>query len=457
MKSITLRAWTRGLFIVLLCACMLVQLGCAQVQALSFVGGVKQEGSPYYMEEESKHKEVEAQEVLAGLKDTIATGIIGSVSMLKKTGLVPNTSNQSEIMDGELTLLSEDEEDEAKEDTGNSSAILMFTGDLMCLGGQQNAVNKKGSFDFTNSFSYVAPLFEGADLLVGNLETLISPSNSYTYQEKTKNNNPNCNAMESYLEALVYAGFDALVTANNHSLDGHIIGIKETIEHLQEYQFLHTGTFLNEKEEQYILYEVNDISIAILSYTELINARSTLAKKQVESHISCYSESKVIKDVQAAKEAGADYIVAYNHWGQENTHQVSKLQKQHALEMANAGVDLILGSHPHCLQEAVYITAKDGRQVLCVYSMGNFVSSMTREMNNDTIVLEVNLRRREEQVYPGAIGYYPMKVIGNYKKQPYVIVPVSSRLNGNSKLGSTLEEARVRIREVIGNEISEIR
>jgi poly-gamma-glutamate synthesis protein (capsule biosynthesis protein) len=413
---------------------MLVQLGCAKVQALSAFHPAEKKENPSYIVDKGESKELEEQiNKIIMINETLVASVKGTANLEQKTV------------------------EDTKEVVENSSAILMFTGDLMCLGGQQNAVNKSNEFDFSHSFSFVAPLFQGADIVIGNLETLISPSNPYSYKKKTKDNNPNCNAMESYLEALVSSGFDAVVTANNHSLDGGTVGVMETITKLEEYKLVHTGTFTSDKEQPFILYEVNGITIAILSYTELINARSSLPTKKVESLISCYSKDKVISDVIAAKQCSADYIVAYNHWGTENSHVVTKLQKQHATEMAEAGVDLIIGSHPHCLQEAAYISTSDGRQVLCVYSMGNFVSSMTREINSDTIVLEVNLRRNHETVYPGAIGYYPMKVIGSYQKMRYVILPVAPQLNGYSDLDIKLEQARERIRKVIGTEISEIR
>ncbi|MDD5935555.1 MAG: CapA family protein [Clostridiales bacterium] len=340
--------------------------------------------------------------------------------------------------------------------TKSSSAILMFTGDLMCLGGQQNAAYQKGKFNFNNSFSYVQPIFSNADLVIGNLETLISESNPYTYQEKTVDGNPNCNAMESYLDALVKAGVTTVVTANNHSFDGGTIGIIETLEKLEEKKIAHIGTFTENKQQQYLICEVNGIKIAILSYTELINARNTLPAKKVNQLISCYSKKKIEKDVKAAKKDGAEFIIAYNHWGTENTHEITKNQQQHAKEMAEAGVDLILGSHPHCLQKAEYIATSDGRNVLCMYSMGNFVSSMAKEINNDTIALEVVLHKNKYGVYTGSIGYYPMMVFGSYQKKSHVVMPILKQNGVDKKYEKKFCQAKERIQKVIGTEISMI-
>lgn len=491
MRSITIKTWTRWFLSVVLCVCMFSQSSCAKEQTPSVFYSIdsvedteaEQEVDnntiPSYVFNQGRYIDTlymsrdslrEAQKIALELNNDITKG---STQDKSKDSTVGSTKDITK----EITYDSKGTTQESSKVTAdgvakesikdtdaiqtiieeNSTITLMFTGDLMCLGGQQKVVNKKGMFDFTASFTYVKPLFQNADIVIGNLETLISPSNPYTYQEKTKGSNPNCNAMESYLKALVDAGFDAVVTANNHALDGDVIGITETIEKLDENNLVHTGTFLDQQEQSFILYEAKGITVAILSYTELINARNTLPSSQVESLISCYSKDKVMRDVKAAKESGANYIVAYNHWGVENTHEVTALQKQHANQMAEAGVDLIIGSHPHCLQEATYITTSDGRQVLCIYSMGNFVSSMTREINSDTIVLEVNLHRNKDIVYPGAIGYFPMKVISSYQNMSYVILPVSKHLNQYSNLQPKLEQTRIRIKKVIGSEISEIR
>jgi hypothetical protein len=166
---------------------MLVQLGCAKVQALSVFHPTEKKQNPSYIVDKGESKQLEEQ--------------INKIIMINETlfASVKGLKLSEEVM----VNLEQNNTEDTKEVEENSSAILMFTGDLMCLGGQQNAVNKSNEFDFSHSFSFVSPLFHGADIVVGNLETLISPSNPYSYMLKTKDDNPNCNAMESYLEALV--------------------------------------------------------------------------------------------------------------------------------------------------------------------------------------------------------------------------------------------------------------
>ena len=101
-------------------------------------------------------------------------------------------------------------EEPAKIPTPTPSVVtLCLTGDLMCLGGQQNAAAKKGGgYDFSGSFALIKDYLQGGDFAIGNLETVISPGFPYTAQMKyVEEDCPNCNAPPEYLEAVRDAGF----------------------------------------------------------------------------------------------------------------------------------------------------------------------------------------------------------------------------------------------------------
>lgn len=334
----------------------------------------------------------------------------------------------------------------------NQSITVLLTGDLMCLGGQQRAVKKGANFDFSASFAKVKLLLSQADLCIGNLETLISPSNPYTIDKNKVVGNPNCNAMESYLAAIKNAGFDAVATANNHCLDALEEGVMETLRSLDQYGLFHTGTCMAGTERQILMFHKNGITIALLSYTELINRRDELPTETVDAYVDCYSKERVLQDVLNAREQGADVIIAYNHWGTENTHNVTKRQEEHAKEMAEAGVDIIIGPHPHCLQRAEYITTSSGKKVLCMYSMGNFISSMTKEINSDTIALQLTVTKQDTVLIEA--GYYAMKSI-TCGKERYVLMLTADDKENNS-LDIKLKDAHKRIQTVIGTEIKEL-
>ena len=337
-------------------------------------------------------------------------------------------------------------------DTGEASILL--TGDLMCLSSQQYAAKTGKSYHYNSSFQLVRAIFAEGDFVVGNLETCLSYSSPYTAEEKTVQDNPHCNAQATFLDAIRYAGYDAVVTANNPAGDTGPMGLSETVPMLDTYLIAHTGTFTRASEPRFILADVNGIRVAILSYTEILNTKYgdlAIPDAQKSLLIRRYSEENVKADVAAAREAGAEFIIAYNHWGVENTHEYTQKQVEHAQQMADAGVDFIAGSHSHCLQGPKIISAADGRSVPCIFSMGNFVSGMGREINNDTIILKLELVRKEDKVELENVGYIPCKVFVEYGDGHHVIVPTSAALNGG-KSSSSLSAAHDRITKVMQGE-----
>ena len=156
-------------------------------------------------------------------------------------------------------------------DTGEASILL--TGDLMCLSSQQYAAKSGKSYNYNSSFRLVRGIFEKGDFVVGNLETCLSYSSPYTAAEKTVQDNPHCNAQATFLDAVRYAGYDAVVTANNHAGDTGTMGLYETVQMLDTYLIAHTGTFTRAGEPRFLLADVNGIKVAVLSYTEILNTK----------------------------------------------------------------------------------------------------------------------------------------------------------------------------------------
>ena len=365
------------------------------------------------------------------------------------------------------------------EPVGERTAVCMFTGDLMCLAGQQYDAGRTGKYDFYPSFKYVDPILKSADLVCGNLETLLSESNPITRVQKYENEQPQCNGPESYLNALKKAGFDMLVTANNHTCDWGPTGITETKRHLDDAGFANAGTHYNinvkkpdtaksgsstgnemlndQAGERYSIFEANGIKIAILSYTHLMNQRAKMTSAEMKTMVHLFDRDTVEKDIADAKEAGAEFVAVYLHFGSENVEDINSTQSKDAQFVAEAGADLIIGSHPHCLQKCAYLKTSDKRKVLCMYSMGNFVSSMARDINNDTIILRVEItktiKRKKIEVTMTDASYIPCKVLARDGRS-FVVMPTNKGLNGGLSYTS-LKEAHDRIAAVLGKAIRE--
>ena len=147
-------------------------------------------------------------------------------------------------------------------DTGR--ALLSFTGDLMCEPAQCRVHRYGDSYFFHPAFSYARSIFKSSDFAVGNLETTISDNTPYAGQYHRIAKRYHCNGPESYLDALRYAGYDALVAANNHNCDSGIMGIIDTVEAMDRHGFMRTGIMLG--EDRAILVKINGIRLGILSY-----------------------------------------------------------------------------------------------------------------------------------------------------------------------------------------------
>lgn len=354
----------------------------------------------------------------------------------------------------------EENKSENKEDS--NTANLMLVGDLMNQTRQQEAaLTEDGTYDFSESFKFVKNIFSNADFVAGNLESLLSNSSPYMSEEKKLGNQPHCNGPATYLDALRDTGFDALMTSNNHIADNGKIGVYETLERLNEYKFANTGAFTSPDEKRYLIFDINGIKVAILSYSEKFNGKDVLIDEEYREYmINRYSKEAVQRDVKDAKEDGAEFIIAYNHWGVEYVNYHNQSQTLHAQEMADSGVDLIVGSHPHALQPSEVLDSSDGRQVPVIYSMGNFVSHQFKDVTKDTIILNVVLKKENGQVHISDMGYIPCHVLEEYNGDSYVVTPINEEFNEgvdvNSYYYQEIQESYQRIKAIFGYSLKEI-
>lgn len=391
---------------------------------------------------------------------------------------------------------------------------VMAVGDVMCLGAQLNAAHGGGGYNFDYAFAEVKDILSSADLAIGNLETLIAdghpytaiasdddeeptptpgdgteptpsdsttPSESAPVPETSENggeptqaafgpgsvmadvalqhetwsscqpllDSPRINGPESFLSAVVGAGFDVLTNANNHIFDYGVDGIKKTLERLDSYGIPHTGAYTSEEEKAPLIVEVQGIKIGIVAYTDHVNRGGNKAL------MNLYDADAVAADIAAVKEAGADFTIVYMHWGTENTHSVNRKQRNIAQHIADSGADLILGSHPHCLQEFELLDTEDG-QVPVIYSLGNFVSSMaSRSMNRDGMILKFVL---EKDIVTGETTLEPMSYMPTYCMNTdaggFTVLPADLASIAQSEYASKLESSRSRTIDVLGEEIA---
>ncbi len=328
-----------------------------------------------------------------------------------------------------------------------------LVGDLMCETFCQQACIYDNTYFFRDCFSFVKEVLQDADFTIGNLESTISENHPYMGKASKLNNGYNCNSPVEFLDAIKYAGFNVLVAANNHNLDAQKQGHFDTVKHIEEYGFKYTGIYKDENQQRYLILEKKGIKIGVLSYyTEHNKIKHDFSKNDIEVFFNKYSKTKVENDVAELKNNKVDYIIAYVHWGKERVHTTTPYQQKTAKEIAEAGVDYILGSHPHALQPYEEITV-GGRTVPVIYSLGNFLSSSRLgQCTRDTMILHIELQKRGEKCCLVKNEYVPCQIFDYFEGSNYPIIPLNSKFNGGIQ-SPMFKKSIKRIQAILGNKL----
>lgn len=250
---------------------------------------------------------------------------------------------------------------------GSGHATIVFAGDAMQHQSQlDNARRPDGSFDYSHYFSAIEPYIKRADYAVVNLETPIG--------EKGFSGYPMFCAPAAYAKALGDAGFDMLLTANNHTLDRRDRGLRHTYAVLDSLGIDHIGTYPSAVRSAVLPFirDINGFKVAFLNYTYGTNG----IRVQTDAVVDYIDTEKIRTDVRQAREAGAEIVVGCMHWGEEYRLLPSAAQRRLADRLENMGVNLIIGSHPHVIQPMELRSDSIGRRTFICYSLGNFISGM---------------------------------------------------------------------------------
>lgn len=259
------------------------------------------------------------------------------------------------------------------------TVTISFTGDVMQHGAQIDAALKKGggkNYNYENAFKYVAPLFRQADYMVANME--------FTVGTKPYTGYPCFSAPPEIASAAKNAGIDLFLMANNHICDKGATGFKNTIAAYSELQMPTLGAYRNKKQADtasVILVELKGMKFALFNYTYDTNGLPI----PDPYYVNLQDSTEIKKHIRQAKAMGADIIIALPHWGIEYVLAPVAEQKQYAKMMFREGVNAIIGGHPHVPEEGyIYVKrqqgpmAKDSVENIVFYSMGNYISNMSR-------------------------------------------------------------------------------
>lgn len=223
-----------------------------------------------------------------------------------------------------------------------------------------------GLYDFTSIYEPIKPYVTQADLSYVCFETHAGSD------EVGPQGYPSFNTNSAMVDAIYETGFDMISSATNHSYDWGYDALEHSANLWKQKDVLFTGTATNEVDAATIqTIERNGITFSLLNYTYGVNGYE-------ESDIPAYAinymhEDRIRNDIAAARQI-SDFVLVAMHWGTENQTSPDENQQYYAQLIADAGADIILGSHPHVIGAVERLQGSGGTETLVVYSLGNFLS-----------------------------------------------------------------------------------
>lgn len=293
---------------------------------------------------------------------------------------------------------------------------LILVGDIMLNRGVRHKVEKYGNGDYKFPFLKIAEELKKADLLFGNLEGPISNKGTKIGSIYSFRANP------KVIEGLIYAGFDVLSVANNHTFDYGRKALEDTFNRLKTVGLDYVGGGFNEKEAYSpLIKEINNTKIAFLAYTNFGSSYwLATEEKSGIARIDLKDIERIKKDIQKAK-SQSDILIVSLHSGEEYSSKPIQFQIEFSKTVIDAGADLVVGHHPHVIQP--FEKYKEG---YIAYSLGNFI--FDQKFSQETmkgLMLKVLIKKRKIQ------EVIPIETRINQYFQPEILLNSQSK---NSEL-----------------------
>lgn len=268
----------------------------------------------------------------------------------------------------------------------STTISLAAVGDILIHGTVYKDAKTSNGYDFKPNLASVKHLLQNPDITIANQETIIGGN------EIGLSTYPQFNSPYEVADALLDAGVDIVSIANNHTLDRGEKAVLNATNYFNKIGMEYVGGYrdLVDKERIRVLNR-NGIRIAFLSYTYGTNGIPVPSGK--EYLVNLIDPEKIKADIAAAKQV-ADVLAVSMHWGNEYQLFPNEVQKSLAKMLANEGVDLIIGHHPHVLQPMEWITTEDGHKTFVVYSLGNFLSGQVKNYKDIGGVLQINITKQ---------------------------------------------------------------
>jgi len=291
---------------------------------------------------------------------------------------------------------------------------ILSVGDISYSRDIEKYIKKRKNNDYKYPLSYVKKYLKNSDITLINLETTITESNKASHMTPVFKSSPKC------LEGLKDANINLVNLANNHMNDYGIEGIKNTKKYLRNSKI----DFIGVKNNIYKIYNFYFIKIGFLGI-------SAIFRKLINSEVNIINNKDfIIKQIQDIKKK-CDILILSIHWGKQYKLIRSKEKYNLGKLFIENGVDIILGHHPHVLQELDTFHIKDNKNKIIrkgylFNSLGNFLfdSHVKNHGTRNTCILKININKNKDirfsylpcVIYP-QYGFIPIPISNYYQKK----------------------------------------
>lgn len=311
------------------------------------------------------------------------------------------------------------------------TVTICVMGDMMMHTAQiADAYRGSRNHEFTSYFKHIEDKIGKADLAIANME--------FTLAGEPYTGYPAFSAPDSYAEYLAKCGFDIFLCANNHIFDKGSQGASRTIEKYRELGMSHGIKYCGlaaDQEDRLTTHplkiNIKGINIAFVNFTYGTNLGADMHWPKVN-----YMNDRTILKEALEESEQADFTIALPHWGTEYELRHSESQRETAEWLVRNGADIIVGTHPHVVQDQETIN-----DVQVIYSLGNAISNMSAANTQIGLIATIRLVRQAN----GDIHAAPVEFTWLWCSRPggwcdsYCVLPVEDFIGSRDSWKGTWE------------------
>jgi len=302
---------------------------------------------------------------------------------------------------------------EAPTEPAPPDTVIHFVagGDINVTDKTVSAGNLPSGYDYSNVFLDILPVLAAGDLTAVNFEGSLFGA---PYGTDSKS------APKELMQALKSAGVDFVQTANSYAVYNGLDGLQLTLQGIRQTGMEPLGTYADKAEFTenggFVIRQVQGIRVAIVAFTKGMDGMGlpagsedcvNLLYKDFSSTYQTVDEDGIEDILHRAQEYQPDVTIALLHWGSEFNDKISDSQKKIVKIMTGAGVDAIIGTHSHYVQQ---VTLDEKTNQLVAYSLGDLLGDADRAGTDYSVLLDVEITRdgKTGQVKITGFDYTPV-------------------------------------------------